>query len=534
MAIDMTSRSPAYRSSLPPGRDSFFRLLRAEFTKLHSVRRWLIVLLAAAVVSVALSLLVSNSGPGNNIADVAETGPRGGAVVDRFRFVHQPLTGDGEIVARVVSLKGKGPSRPEEDEPTTVSWAKAGVMIKDGTKPGSSYAALMATHDHGVRLQWDFTEDRAGSSSAAGGRWLKLVRKSTTLTGYESADGRSWQRVGQITVPGLPRTAQLGLFVASPDRYSLKRAFGSVSEGMSPSRATGVFDQVTVNGAAPSPGSWSGGLVGKPPTAPVPTGPGSDDRERAAAKEMTELAGSNSQSGGRITITGSGDVAPDTFGGGDNLGQSLAGSWVALMAFAALGALFVTSEYRRGMIRTTLTASPRRGRVLLAKAAVVGGVSFAVALPATAIGFSLAQSRMRDKGWAPPVYPHFSLTEGPGLRAVLGTAALLALVAVLAMAAGALLRHSAGAITGVIVLMLLPLILGSALPLDLIQWVFRLTPTAAFSVQQGLPHYDQLSRPCMPENSCYPLPSYGGLGVLAAWAAIVLVLAIWRLRRRDA
>ncbi|NGN69662.1 ABC transporter permease subunit [Streptomyces sp. A7024] len=531
----MTSRAPAYRSSLPPGRDGFFQLVRAEFTKLRSVRRWLIVLAAAGVVSIALSLLASNSGPGNNQADAALTGPGGGAVTDRFRYVHQPLTGDGEIIARVVSLKGKGPTGPD-DGPATVSWAKAGVLIKDDTKPGSPYAALMATHGHGVRLQWDFTEDQAGSGSAAAGRWLKLVRKGSTLTGYESADGTSWQRVGEAKVTGLPRTAQIGLFVASPDRYSLNRAFGTVSEGTGPSLATGVFDQVKLNGSTPPDSSWSGRLVGQLPTPPAPVG--QDERkegdEQAAEQQMKDLEGSDSRSGGRITVTGSGDIAPDTFGGGDNLGQSLAGSWVALMAFAALGALFVTSEYKRGMIRTTLTASPRRGRVLLAKALVIGGVSFAVALPATAAGFSWAQARMRDSGWVPPVYQHFSLNEGAGLRAVLGTAALLALVAVLAMAAGALLRRSAGAVTGVIVLMLLPLILGSALPLDLIQWIFRLTPAAAFSVQQGTPHYEQLERPCMPENSCYPLPTYGGLGVLAAWTAIVLALAVWRLRRKDA
>ncbi|MEV6108921.1 ABC transporter permease subunit [Streptomyces sp. NPDC051940] len=537
MAIDTTSRPASYRSSLPPGRDGFWQLLRAEFTKFRTVRRWLIGLAAAAAVSVALTMLASNTGPGNNQAPDALTGPDGSVVQDRFRFLHQPLTGDGEIVARVASLTAEDHRGPDGKTRGVEGWAKAGVLIKDGAESGAGYAALTATAKHGVRLQWDFTEDRAGSDTAAAGSWLRLVREGGTVTGYESRDGRDWQKVGTVTPASLPRTAEIGLFVASPDSYVVERAFGSLSEGSGPTKATGVFDHVTVNGKAPASGSFTGEPVGELTMGPLPDSAADeqadDERRQAAQDEINDLQGSDSEANGVYTITGSGDIAPDTFAGGDNLTQSLAGSWVALMVFAALGTLFVTAEYKRGMIRTTLTASPRRGRVPVAKAVVVGVVSFAVALPATAAGFSWAQDRMRDNGYLPPVYPHYSLTEGAGLRAVVGTAAMLALVAVLALAAGAFLRHSAGAITGVIMLMLLPLILGSALPLGVTQWLFTFTPVAAFSVQQGGHHYEQIERPCMPENSCYPLPSYGGLGVLALWAAVVLALAVWRLRRRD-
>lgn len=58
-------------------------------------------------------------------------------------------------------------------------------------------------------------------------------------------------------------------------------------------------------------------------------------------------------------------------------------------------------------------------------------------------------------------------------------------MAVLALAAGAILRNSPGAITVVVVLVILPQILAFALPLPVAQWLLRLTPAAAFAIQQG-------------------------------------------------
>ena len=72
-------------------------------------------------------------------------------------------------------------------------------MIKAGTEPGASYAAIMATPDHGVRMQHDFLHDTAGRPGAAlaeSPRWLRLTRTGDTVTGAESADGRRWTEVG--------------------------------------------------------------------------------------------------------------------------------------------------------------------------------------------------------------------------------------------------------------------------------------------------------------------------------------------------
>jgi hypothetical protein len=90
-----------------------------------------------------------------------------------------------------------------------------------------------------------------------------------------------------------------------------------------------------------------------------------------------------------FTVSGSGDIAPLVGGQGYAThwsGASIVnGTIFALLIVIVLAALFVTSEYRRGLIRTTFAASPRRGHVLTAKAVVAGSLCFAAGAIATAI-----------------------------------------------------------------------------------------------------------------------------------------------------
>lgn len=241
-----------------------------------------------------------------------------------------------------------------------------------------------------------------------------------------------------------------------------------------------------------------------------------------------------SVSGGTVTVTGTGDIAPDTTGP-DLVQMSLSGVSIGLLVAVAVATLFITAEYKRGMMRTTLVASPRRGRVVAAKAVVIGAVTFVAGLVATCVAFPLAQRSLRANGFG-PYAAHMTLTHPPTLRAVVGSAALLALAAVLALALGVVLRHSAGAITLVAVLVVLPQILSYALPLTAGHWLLRLTPAAAFAIQQGTSSdaYPQVAHACLPEDGCYPLSPWSGLGVLGAYAAVALALAVWRLNRRDA
>jgi hypothetical protein len=156
-------------------------------------------------------------------------GPDGEAVSDQFYFVHQPLGENGSITVRMTSMTGTityPPPNHDEIVAGLVPWAKGGIIIKDGLRQGSSYAALMVTGSHGVRMQYDYTHDIAGRSggvSAGSPRWLRLTRAGDTITGYESAYGREWSKVGTATLAGLPSTVQVGLFATSPGDLSLQR-----------------------------------------------------------------------------------------------------------------------------------------------------------------------------------------------------------------------------------------------------------------------------------------------------------------------
>ncbi|MFI6944124.1 ABC transporter permease subunit [Streptomyces sp. NPDC050418] len=495
-----------YRSTaVPPGRDGFAQVLRAEWTKLRTVRRWNLTLLGAILLTVFISVFAASSsqvsiGGGDADRGPEPTGPGGVRILDGFRYVHQDLPGDGGITVRVSDLRSV--------EGGTSEWAKAGVLIKKTAEPGSPYAAMMLTPGHGVRMQHDFVHDTAGSKASADDpRWLRLTRDGTTLAGYESADGKDWNKVAAVEVPGLTGGVRIGMFVTSPMVSEMDRKFGSVDVGTEPSRSTAVFDHVTAEGAS---GSRQHDNVGDQPMAP----------------------GESEESGGTFTLTGSGDIAPASYD--TDLGtMSLSGTQLGLVLAAALGALFVTAEYRRGMIRTTFAASPRRGRVLLAKALVIGGVTFLAGLIASVASFLIAQPILRGNGHKPPQFQELHLTDGPVLRAVIGSAVLFALVAVLALGLGALLRRTAGAVATVVVLFVAPLVLISSLPLGFARFLQQATPLAGFAVQETVTRYDQVASLCLPEEGCYPQGPWLGLGTLLLYVLVVLGLAVWRVRRRD-
>lgn len=497
----VATASPTTPPVAPPGRDGLARLIRAEWTKLRSVPRWTLTMLAAVLLTTLVSVLGASSSGFVGYRPV--TGPDGTQVADDFHFVHQPLAGDGSITARVVAQRSGNDEAEHE-------WAKAGVMIKESTRQGSPYAAVMVTPGHGVRFQANFTTDRAGTATRAP-RWLRLTRAGASITGYESADGATWRQLGTVTIGSLPRTVEVGLFVASPQAYRFERQFGSSSAGLFPTASTATFDGVGVDAAQPrEPAPWSDEDVGEP-TSP----------------------GGSGEAGGTFTVTGAGDVAPRP-PGDDVTRLSLTGIFVGLMAIIALSVLSITSEYKRGMIRTTFTASPRRGRVLAAKAIVLAGCTFVVGLVASVAAFLAAQPILRSNGFAPPAFPRASLTDPAVLRAVVGTAALVALVAVICLALGAILRRSAGAVAIMIVLLVIPQFVVSALPVTAGQWVMRATPVAGFAIQETVRRYDHVASLCLPETGCFVDGPLVGFAVLCAYAAASLALAAWLLRRRDA
>jgi ABC-type transport system involved in multi-copper enzyme maturation permease subunit len=460
-------------------------------------------------------------------------------VSDSFYFVHQPLTGDGSITVRVTALTGRhsaGTSRgPAAGQGSAgqgsagqgpamtaglVPWAKAGIIITASTKQGSAYAAMMVTGSHGVRMQDNYTGDIAGlpgAVSAASPRWLRLTRSGDTVSGYDSADGRHWALVGTATLAGLPVTVQGGLFATSPQYLKIQPFFGGASIQSGASQATGIFDDVSLHGGWPA-GRWAGLAIGGGSRADYPA-----------------QGGGYRQAGGQITVTGSGDIAPAVTGPGggfpsSTIEQSLAGIFAGLIAVVVVAAMFVTTEYRRGLIRLTLAATPRRGRVLAAKAIVAGAVAFVAGLAASVLCVTLGVPRQRAEGLY--ILPVSGLTEA---RVFLGTAAMVGLAAVLAVALGSILRRSAAAVTAAVVVVVLPFLLAVAvLPDGIANWVLRLTPAAGFAIEQSIPHYSQVSTVYSAAGGQYPLPPWAGFGVLCAWTAAALGLAFVLLRRRDA
>jgi len=516
--------------------------VHAEWTKFRTVRGWVAAVLVTIVGTGAFAFLGADvsggctasggtsSGASSTSSGTASTssgaggaagcqaqpiGPGGVPVIDAFYFAHQPVTGNGTITVQVTSLAGQVPAAPagsELDEPQIGTglqpWSKAGIIIKEDTSPGSAYAAMIVTGSHGVRMQWDYANDvpgLAGSVSAAAPRWLRLVRDGGTVTGYDSADGTHWTLVGTARLPELTATVQTGLFAA-----------GSSVNGDFGAQATGVFRDIGLSWPA---AGWTGTIVG-----------GSD-------AFGPRPVGTLRQGAGTLTVASYGDIAPaagNAYGGsGFSLQRTLIGTFFGLIPLLVVAAMFITAEYRRGLIRVSLTAAPRRGRLLAAKAVVIGAAGFVAGTVAAALALTAGAQALRRVGGLE--WPVSLLTEA---RMAVGTGALLAVAAVLALAIGVILRRSAPAITIAIVVMIVPYLFALG-PLagangEGPRWPLLITPAAALSVQQAVPRFYQLVSIYRPNDGYYPLAPWAGMAVECAWAAAALALAFFLLCRRDA
>jgi hypothetical protein len=482
------------------------RLLHAEWTKFRTVRGWVIGALVVVLATVGVGLLAHESCSYNGSACTLPLGPGGEAVADNFYFARQPLPGNGTITVRVTSLTGfysPGGNQVQGGQQNVKAglqeWSKAGIIIKANTTQGSEYAAMMVTGGHGTRMQDDFVNDvpgLAGRVSAASPRWLRLTRDGDTVTGYDSADGTHWTRIGTATLPGLPATTQIGLFATSPAYNVVTTSLASQTVTGGPTEAVATMDHVELTGAA---SGWTGGQVGG--------GPGDMN---------AGLPGSYRQAGGVFTVTGSGDIAPDVpgIGAGDSIGLTLIGTFAGLIVAIIVATMFITAEYRRGLILTTFTASPWRGRALAAKATVIGVVTFTAGLAAGAIALPLGTATMRGGGVFVDPVP--------------------ALTVVLALAIAAMVRRSAIAVALGVVLVAGPYILAALLFSPATQWLLRLTPAAGFAIQQAYPRYPQVTTAYSVADGYYPLSPWAGFAVLCAWAVVALTLAAFLVRRRDA
>ena len=209
----------------------------------------------------------------------------------------------------------------------------------------------------------------------------------------------------------------------------------------------------------------------------------------------------------------------------DQAKVSLTGVTLGQAAAVALAVAFVTSEYGSGMIRITLTATPRRWMVAAAKAVVLSA-AIAVAGTIAVLGSVLAgREFLPGNGYnAARGYPALSLLDGPVLRAAAGSVMYLVLVGLIGLGAGLALRSAASAITVVLGVLYVFTYLGQLTTSAIWQRrIERWTPMdAGLAVQATRGISGQAIRP------------WAGLGVCAAWAAITVLAGYLVLRRRDA
>ena len=507
-----------HRSQQLVGRDGFAQLLRAEFTNFRRVRSWMILLSAVVVVFVLLSFIVALASHARNPA--VPTGPGGEAVTDTYMFVHQPLAGDGTITARVASLSevytststshnalglSSNSQMGSQLQPGLAPWAKAGIILEPDTNQGTDYAAMMVTGSHGVQMQYNYTHDSPGLTGPVGlssPRWLRLTRVGDIIIGYDSPDNVHWTEIGTARLTGLPHTVQIGLFVTSPVYFA-----AGANKGTS-SGATATFDHISTQGDFPDR-SWTGdAIVG------------------AGLYPSLQSDFTWQQSTDKLTISGSGDIAP-LVGGivfSNWSGACIVdGTIVGLLIVIVLAALLATSEYRRGLIRTTSAASPQH--VLAAKAVVAGSLAFAAGAIATAIAEVLTRHVLAANGIY--LFPQ----SGPVVaQVILGTGLFLGLAAVLVVALGTMLRRSAATVVAGIVLLIVPGVIVTDLPADSESWLMRLTPTAAFAIQANLPRSNLVTDAYTIVNGYFPISPWVGLAVLAAYTLVALGAAMWLLR----
>jgi ABC-2 type transport system permease protein len=237
------------------------------------------------------------------------------------------------------------------------------------------------------------------------------------------------------------------------------------------------------------------------------------------------------------------DGTQDVLGGFSYLGQ---------LIIAVIAALTITAEYSTGMIRTSLTAMPRRGTLYFGKLIVLTSVTLVVSLVTSFVSFFVGSAALGNSGVAgslfhsvtvpmgvnmgppaggpgngPPNYTFVGtdvITSGHVLTAVLGSALFVTVVALIAFGLGAIIRNTAGAIASAIGLMFVLSVIIQVLP-DHLRWdIMRFFPDAAARV---------ISVTVGPANE-HLWSAWPQLLVTAVWAVVLVAVGGYLFRKRDA
>lgn len=200
----------------------------------------------------------------------------------------------------------------------------------------------------------------------------------------------------------------------------------------------------------------------------------------------------------------------------DATGTSLSGVFLAQVAVAVLGVLVVTGEYASGMIRATLSAVPKRIPVVIAKAVSLALTTFVISLISAFVAFYLGQLVFQADG----LEDHLG---DPGvLRAIIGCALYLAVMALAAMGLGLIIRSTAASVAILVVFLFVLPILANFLPINIQNAVVKWFPgTAGQSIIQVAQQPNLLG-------------PWEGFAVFCGYALVVLLIGTFLLKRRDA
>ncbi|GAA1584158.1 ABC transporter permease subunit [Actinomadura kijaniata] len=190
--------------------------------------------------------------------------------------------------------------------------------------------------------------------------------------------------------------------------------------------------------------------------------------------------------------------------------------YFGMVIFGVLGVLVITGEYATGMIRTALTAMPRRPEYLLAKAVVLALVVLVAGLVVSFLSFFVSQAVLSAKNL------DGSLGDEGVLRAVIGGGLYLTLIALLALGVGVILRHTSGSVVTVFLVLFVLGIVGGFLPGEWGATIAKYLPSNAGGA---------ILLPRAEEGSLEP---WTGLGLFALYALVVLVVALVLFQSRDA
>ena len=234
------------------------------------------------------------------------------------------------------------------------------------------------------------------------------------------------------------------------------------------------------------------------------------------------------------------------------------------LIIAVIGAMVITSEYSTGMIRTSLTAQPRRGVVYAAKAISFTAVTLVISVVTSFVAFVAGQAMYASSGVGASLFhsvkipangnvsclqrvpagsgaPPGAFTCAPGervvtvtawdvihpstvLAAIIATALFVTIVALISFGVGSVIRHTAGTIATVIALMFIVPLLENTLPTDWHNDIMRFLPDAA----------NQVVSVTVGPTSQNLWPAWPQLGVTALWAAALVGIGAYLFRKRDA